>query len=94
MLKGVLSPPLGKERDIKFRCLDSSRFADDKTKDVILVLFFLPPESPDLACTRDTTSNGLIDVDMLDAFIVLEMLDGEGNCPIVDRLPLEPTNTL
>lgn len=94
MLKGVLSPPLSKERDIKFRCLDSSRFTDDKTKDVILVFFFLPPESPDLARTRDTTSNGLVNVDMLDAFIVLEMLDGEGNCPIGDRLSLEPADTL
>lgn len=94
MLKGVLSPPLGKERDIKFRCLDSSRFTDDKTKDVILILFFLPPESSNLACAWDATCNGLVDVDMLDAFIVLEMLDSKGNCPNADRLSLEPADTL
>lgn len=94
MLKGVLSPPLGKERDIKFRCLDSSRFTDDKTKDVILILFFLPPESPNLACALNATGYGLVDVDMFDTFIVLEMLDSEGNCPKADRLSLEPADTL
>jgi len=61
---------------------------------MILILFFLPPKSPDLACARDTTSNGLVNVDMLDTFVVLEMFDGEGDCPIVDRLSLEPADTL
>jgi hypothetical protein len=79
MLNVVPSPPLSKEGDVKFNRLDSSRFSNDRSKYVVFLLLLLPTEGPEFACPRDTARNGLVDVDMFDAFIVLEVLNGEGD---------------
>lgn len=94
MFQCVRSPRALQEWDVEFVGFDSSRLPNDGAKEMVFVLFLSPPERSLLARTRNSACQSLININMLDPFLVLVMLDGEGDSSDTDRLSLEPADAL
>lgn len=94
MLIGVLGPPLFKEWDVELVCLDPSGFSNHGAKETILVLSLLPPQCSLLTSSWDAASDGLININVFNAVVILVVFDVESNCAERDSLSLEPPDTL
>lgn len=92
--EGILSPTLLEEGDVKLLSFNPSRLANDRAKEVVIVLSLLPPESALLGSSGDAARQGLVDVNALDAIFAFGVLDGEGNGADANSLSLEPANAL
>jgi len=93
-LKGICRPPLLQESFAQLFSFHPPGLPDNIAEGAIISFAVLPPEGSFLLRRRDTSSECLVDVDVLNVVCILVVFDVEGYGASRDNPPLQPANTL